>query len=108
MFCQLRMFIPFVKHIVSRFLSRKSLMLASSTLINNKGTYQPVHPHSLICALVIRGLEPNTDKRLVFVTEQAGFSLIWSKPTQDLLCLLLLPVNGDKEILIIDIREKIH
>ena len=55
---------------------------------NNKGTDQPVHPHSLISAFVVRCLDSITSLvslcsisllYLASVAEQAGSSLTWSK-----------------------------
>ena len=63
----------------------------SSTFVNNKGTDQPKHLHSLISAFVICLLESIISKLaksefsifyLVSVGEQAGLSLTWSETSK--------------------------
>ena len=58
---------------------------------NNKGEDQPVHPHSLIRAFVVRCIHSLISKftkfkissQLVSVADQAGLSLAWSETSED-------------------------
>ena len=61
---------------------------------NNKGAYQPAHPHSLISAFVVRCLASTciipipTNSRisrlyLASVSEQTGMSLPWAQTPED-------------------------
>ena len=60
---------------------------------NNKGADQPVHPGSLISALIIRCLDSVifqvsvtkiSSLKLVSVAEQASLSLTWSETHEDM------------------------
>ena len=57
----------------------------SSGLVNNKGTDQPAHPHSLISAFVLRSFESIISK--LSVAKETGLSLALSKtPKTGLFC----------------------
>ena len=58
----------------------------SSGLVNNKGTYQPVHPRSLISAFVFRSFESILSR--LSVAKETGLSLALSKtPKTRLFCI---------------------
>ena len=58
---------------------------------NNKGADQPVHPHSLIRAFVVRCIHSvisiltkfKISRQLVSAADQAGLSLTWSETSED-------------------------
>ena len=57
----------------------------SSGLVNNNGTDQPAHPHSLISAFVLRSFESIISK--LSVAKETGLSLALSKtPKTGLFC----------------------
>ena len=57
----------------------------SSGLVNNKGTYQPAHPRSLISAFVFRSFESIISR--LSVAKETGLSLALSKtPRRGIFC----------------------
>ena len=47
----------------------------SSGLVNNKGTYQPAHPHSLISTFVFRSFENIISRLSVAMETDLSFAL---------------------------------